>query len=372
MSCPQKEATAMAVHASYHARHPLWQGPLTLLENGMFVGGSYKPNGYWKVENDSEELTLLWHSWPQETLRRTPSGGYSTKDLVLEKVAVKSNGYEAHRFLNLAPISERGLYSYSTSGMCDRITNILLFQSMAAKFGRRLHWGWPLSGECNCSFHKLFECSGVEVQDCHTPLGIQVTERYRGGSVDDLSNLLARHDKKPWIFVEQGYYGHNFDDFDLILRPAPEVASLVEGFKDRHWRSEMIGVHVRRGDKSSFAPEISRYFEATDSAVNICPDAGIFLCSDDAQCENEFRMRYGGKVATYPTRTFHRDIEEGIIDALVGLYLLRHTSGVIGSSMSGFSLCAGWNCGFLDIPSTFKNWPRSGETWELPQPKFKS
>lgn len=349
-ACSKNVLTASAFHKFYYGRHSSGQGPITLLENGMFVGGSYKPNGHWKVTDDMEQLILLWHSWPKETLRRTPSGGYSNEDLVLDKVSSDSNCNESHRWLQDI-IPDRGIYGYTLSGMCDRITNILLFHSLANEFGRSLYWGWPLNSACNCSFHKLFECNAVKVVDSIIPLGSQLTVRNHSGTINDLRNLMRTHNKKPWIFTEHGYYGHNFDQLDTILRPERVVSSLIENFKQMHWRSRMIGIHVRRADKAPIAPHICEYFAVVDSVINMASDVGLFLCSDDLECGTLFSRRYGERVVTYPVRTLRRDLEAGIVDALICLYLLRNTSGVIGSSMSGYSLCAGWKCGFMDVPS---------------------
>jgi len=363
----------MQVHPFYYARHSAWKGPFTLLGDGTFVGGSYRPNGHWKISGDLEFLTVQWHCWQQETLRRTVSGGYRGERLVLEKVSADSNCYESHKQSLQHPLANdfgRGLYGYALTGLCDRITTLLALKSMADKTNRRLRWGWPQTSACNCSFQKLFECDEVEVLNVHVPLGRQISER-GGMNRSILLDLVTRNNEERWVFVEDCYLGHNYDNFDKILYPSREVRSAIQKYMDAQWRPNVIGVHLRRGDKSSHAPKMLCYFNEIDRALNFAPDAGLFVCSDDAQCENELRGRYGSRVITYPARTLCRDIEEGIIDALVCLYLLRHTDGVIGSSMSGYSLCAGWECGFVDIPSTYKNRPLVGKEWIFPLPRFK-
>ena len=96
-----------------------------------------------------------------------------------------------------------------------------------------------------------------------------MTEKNHGGSVSDLKNLMSRHDKRPWIFFEQGYYGHNYDNLDSVL-VAYDLRGLIfnRNIQGKARHSKMIGVHVRRGDKASFAPDIGKYFEAVDFAVH--------------------------------------------------------------------------------------------------------
>ncbi len=57
------------------------------------------------------------------------------------------------------------------------------------------------------------------------------------------------------------------------------------------------------------------------------------------------------------------------MDAVVSLYLLRKTHGVIGSDVSGYSICAGWDCGLINLPPdkcyNF-SWSRDALTFKSP------
>lgn len=56
----------------YVARHPQWEGMLTLRKDGSFVGGGARPDGRWELTN--EQLTIHWYHWPAETLSIAGSG----------------------------------------------------------------------------------------------------------------------------------------------------------------------------------------------------------------------------------------------------------------------------------------------------------
>ena len=109
-------------------------------------------------------------------------------------------------------------------------------------------------------------------------------------------------------------------------------------------------MHVRKTDKGADCPSSEASSDAIDGVLARWPEAGLFLATDDPGHVASLVKRYGQRIVTYPVRSLRRDVPEGIIDAVVTLYLLRQTGGVVGSRVSGFSMCAGWDCGFLDVP----------------------
>src|SRR5260221_6252582 len=114
-----------------------------------------------------------------------------------------------------------------------------------------------------------------------------------------------------------------------------------------NWRDKMIGVHVRGTDRRDCGlPSMERYFGALDRLLCVT-DAGIFLTSDEPPVLNQFVDRYTSRVSVYPVCSYDRNCSCAIVDAVVSLYLLRKTHGVIGSDGSGYSICAGWDCGLI-------------------------
>ena len=51
-----------------YGRHAYWEGPVTLLSNGLFLGGSCLPGGSWKWDPAERILVLRWSHWPADHL----------------------------------------------------------------------------------------------------------------------------------------------------------------------------------------------------------------------------------------------------------------------------------------------------------------
>jgi len=95
---------------------------------------------------------------------------------------------------------ERIVYGWQTAGVCDRLTAMLLIHCVAQKTGRKPLWHWVTNRNCD------------------------------------------------------GYFGHNFDGLDQVIRPCKAVDRLVTQFMEWNWRDKMIGVHIRRTDRSDCGP----------------------------------------------------------------------------------------------------------------------
>jgi hypothetical protein len=113
---------------------------------------------------------------------------------------------------------------------------------------------------------------------------------------------------------------------------------------------------------------LERYFAALDEVLGVT-DAGIFLSSDDPTVIDKFINRYCSRVSVYPVCSYNRNSPCAIVDAVVSLYLLRKTHGIIGSNVSGYSICAGWDCGLINLPPdrccNF-SWSRDALTFKSP------
>jgi hypothetical protein len=149
------------------------------------------------------------------------------------------------------------------------------------------------------------------------------------------------------------------------------VDRLVTRFREWNWSDKMIGVHVRRADKCDCGlPSLERYFTTLDGVLSVA-DAGIFLSSDDPTVINQFVERYRSRVSFYPVRSYDRNSSCAIVDAVASLYLLRKTDGIVGSSVSGYAICAGWDCGLMNLSAdTCYNFSWSGDTLAFKPPRL--
>lgn len=120
--------------------------------------------------------------------------------------------------------------------------------------------------------------------------------------------------------------------------PSTEVASRIKTAR-KQFKETMIGIHIRRSDhdiaiaKSPvylFENKIEEHLNAEED------DFGVFLATDDPALSTYFQEKYPDTVVTYP-KTFGRNSREGIMDAVLELYLLAGTKKIYGSYWSSFS-----------------------------------
>lgn len=237
----------------------------------------------------------------------------------------------------------------SLEGLGDRLGRMLIASQLAERFKRGVRWIWPVNHCCAASFETLFELhpsSRIEMVGKH-PEGPykMLWDRTLKISDSDLSSVEFMNAR--WR-VQPGYYGSDFSDFDLNFKPSTRVDGLVKRFQEQHNTREMIGLHMRFGDKLGM-PTVYDYASVLDVIVKSKPDLKVFAASDDPKALETLKRLHGERIVAYETRCFRRDTEEATIDSAVNLFLLRSTRGVIGSSHSSYSICAGWDCGFRDI-----------------------
>ena len=102
----------------------------------------------------------------------------------------------------------------------------------------------------------------------------------------------------------------------------------------------MIGVHIRRTDHTvainnspteKFYYKLDEVFEDTNEMV-------AYLATDDVLIEKEVTSRYGEHVITNRNKTFGRDSEDGMKDAIVDMICLSKCKKIYGSFSSQFSV----------------------------------
>jgi len=91
-------------------------------------------------------------------------------------------------------------------------------------------------------------------------------------------------------------------------------------------------------------------------------------------CNSPFHRLFetdGIEVSEDTFSSYDRNNANAIVDAVASLYLLRNTHGIIGSSVSGYSICAGWDCGFINLPpDRCYNFSWSGDTLAFKPPRL--
>ena len=256
--------------------------------------------------------------------------------------------------------TERTLTVFCPYGLCNRLEALVSGLALAEASGRRFHMWWPITSVCAAPFDTLFSNDlGVENVSRETVMPFHIThplfERMPDLLKQDQADLVIGH--PTWLLRPKQYAGHAelFNRSLAIfnqLQPIPVIQAEVDAFRDEHFRTTMIGVHMRRGDFVQARPDISGNLEsalaAVDSLLDRFPQAGILLCSNENPAETGakvhacFVQRYGSQLAQRRPTSLERSRVEGVQQALVDLWLLRSTDALVGTTGSTFSELAGW------------------------------
>jgi hypothetical protein len=144
--------------------------------------------------------------------------------------------------------------------------------------------------------------------------------------------------------------------------PSAEIGHKVEAFRCKYLRSNTIGMHIRRTDKTKAVVETPDHLYIHEAASLIERGYRIFLASDNKRTLDMMKTHFGDNVILYPKAV---DMEirwprrgfnlEATIEDLTELFLLAACDFVVGSAYSTFSILAALyngspQCMLLKIP----------------------
>ena len=179
---------------------------------------------------------------------------------------------------------------------------------------RNLHWPWLLR-----------HCMGYDRQAAN----------YLPGEPRQLARWVRQYRK---IYVSGGSVAYPYDPALLrSLRPVTEVARRIEQVTT-HFTPHTVGVHIRRTDNAISCRESSTplFVDAMNSRLAADPQTSFFLATDDATLKQQLVRRFDGRILTL-TDPVTRSSLAGMKHAVVDLYCLARTSGLIGSYWSSFT-----------------------------------
>jgi hypothetical protein len=131
----------------------------------------------------------------------------------------------------------------------------------------------------------------------------------------------------------------------LVLNP--DILQEVQELCDTYCLDEVIGVHVRKTNESGMRTfGIHLYFKAIDRIRRQCPEADIYLATDNAEVISAFKAKYGRIIAIDKWLPkvglpLHRggapDHRRNFKDAVVEMLILSRCSWLVIPGVSGFS-----------------------------------
>lgn len=124
-----------------------------------------------------------------------------------------------------------------------------------------------------------------------------------------------------------------------------DIRQQIDEFKAKHWSDKVIGVHIRYTDRQT---DLAQYEKHLCRFLNRCPDAHIFLATDNRQVSQDYHKRFKNvfsmpkwfpeDMASMHQNNSCPDKVANGIEALVDMYLLAECDCLVYSGYSTFSL----------------------------------
>jgi hypothetical protein len=259
--------------------------------------------------------------------------------------------------------TERTLSVTVWAGLANRLRVLLSGMVVAAASKRGFVLLWPRTRDCAASFDELFT-NAWPVQE--VPLAETIAlPAYTGYYCRPLPDALTATEphlalRTPhWLIAPTCLPHHaplapRCEALMNALEPLPALSAAVAAFRAAHFRPQMIGVHLRRGDYLFYYRRVTNNlassFRAIDKLLKRWPEAGILLCSDDGGADlykargiintgvhQAFAQRYGPRVVWRTPLTLDRTEVAALQDAVIDLWLLRSVDAFVGTVDSSFS-----------------------------------
>jgi hypothetical protein len=247
------------------------------------------------------------------------------------------------------------------AGLGNRLLSLASGAAIARASGRAFRMIWPPTDACSAPFDNLFSSERLVRSGPSDPgTWLVLADRWRAGGPDliteypgDATILAGGMLLLPHLYPHHAQWQQFAFDVVASLAPAAHLQLRIDAFARAHFRTDVIGVHLRRGDFVRRQPDLVANTDlaiaAVDERLAATPDATIFLCTDDGGPDQvtgrirregvrqRFKTRYGSRVVWTSPRTLDRRDPRAVEDAVVDLWLLRRTSAFVGTAASTFS-----------------------------------
>lgn len=171
-------------------------------------------------------------------------------------------------------------------------------------------------------------------------------------NIDKLAEYIKRNKS---IYLVAYYNFYNVEKFNfLLLKNA--ISKRVDQIACSFSQKKTIGIHLRRTDNidSIMNSPLSLFVIRMDREIASNPDIHFYIASDSMDEKLELQKQYGDRIIM-SLKEVQRNNKDGIIDALIELYILSRTCKIYGSAHSSFStLAAGIGGVELEIVSLKK------------------
>lgn len=234
-------------------------------------------------------------------------------------------------------------------GLCNRLRAMMSARALATETDCPLTVFWKTDSEMNVCWRDLFlappdfKILDMKPETIWSRLLFSRYKKYATlpNNPQVIEESLRKSSKwKPWtLFTCSEFYRPDRVDYSFV-RPIPSLADEIA----RVWhdiggdRVEVRGIHIRRTDNAKsieHSPD-RLFFERIRLDLQQNPDLVFFLATDDDSVKVEMRERFGVSVYTRGNLAKREDAQ-GVLDAVIDLFLLSKCSKIYGSYWSSFS-----------------------------------
>lgn len=239
-----------------------------------------------------------------------------------------------------------------TGGLANRIRVILSALQWQNDYGEKVSVWWRAGSELACRFEDIF----MPVDEIKE-IGSERIWYFR------LMKKLYKYHLIPWRIVFDDYqynavnqyvrnamgggkmmcrsysrfYEGSAPDYHQVFRLNPFMQQQV-ALVQKQLPPATIGVHIRRTDNidSIRQSPLEAFEKRIVGYLRNHPDATFYLATDDYDVQTAFRNRFGERIIIR-NGPLVRDSKEGILHAVVELYMLAACKEIWGSYCSSYS-----------------------------------
>lgn len=233
------------------------------------------------------------------------------------------------------------------SGLCNRLRTMAAGLRLAREFNKKCHVFWRLDREMNARFTDLFELPHDLIVHESEPESLLSRLLFNPRNhIATMPESRGKYVERALHYKGSGLLAHtDFTDFypshDFSwLCPKTTIKARIE--KERHALGErLIGLHIRRTDNAmsiQYSP-LSLFEAQIESNLREDPSHRFFLASDDALTKKVLQEKYGSCILTR-SHVAARNDANGVLDAVIDLFLLSSCEKIYGSYYSSFTQTA--------------------------------
>jgi hypothetical protein len=271
--------------------------------------------------------------------------------------------------------NQKSIISINLGGISNRIKCLISMERLGEKYSRKVYLYWPLNHTCGAKFSDLFENKVEEIGKEE----LSKIKRREMWVFEDysVSKPVKDYPKKylitgSWRFLLDGKYFTRYPELDRKegvdlkfsnlpeeiknefisrlkkIKPLNNIQKEIDNFSKKHKMSNLIGVHIRRGDfadRNVSPGRVStdeKFIEKMKEFIKEDNKTKFFLCTDSQEMEEKIEKEFPKRIIKFKkssfTRTDVRATQEGLID----LYLLSKTKYILGTYRSTFTELAWW------------------------------